>query len=135
MFDSLDDIEAFAREQMEHFGVSSFEFKWNNRITNTLGFCAVTKGIIELSTKFCILNLKTYPRVIRDVILHEIAHALEFDTYGTIGHGENWKKCCIITGATPEEFMAKKHKRLNHISLVNEFDEAIPKSIANLLLI
>jgi predicted SprT family Zn-dependent metalloprotease len=38
---------------------------------------------------------------ILDVILHEIAHALDFVRYGNWGHGKTWKQVCKEIGAKP----------------------------------
>lgn len=53
-------------------------------------------GRIELSVYHCELNPV---EVVRDTILHELAHALVGPGHG---HGEIWKAKCVEIGAKPE---------------------------------
>lgn len=70
---------------------------WSFRFINTrriLGRCDHSEKCIELSSIYC---LNHEYNLIRDTILHEIAHAL------TRGHGHDsvWKRKCIEIGALP----------------------------------
>lgn len=53
---------------------------------------------IELSPRFCELNPD---EVVRDTILHEIAHALVGPERG---HDEVWRRKCLEIGANPARF-------------------------------
>lgn len=46
---------------------------------------------------------------VRDLILHEIAHALEYERYGTSGHGPRWKMIASEVGATPTACASNSH--------------------------
>lgn len=104
MFDSIEDIEAYINEEFIRFNISNWKFKWNKRSTNTLGQAFLYNKVIELSLKFVIANFDK-PRVIRDIILHEIAHALAFIHKGETGHGKDWVYYCNITGAKPNRLI------------------------------
>lgn len=105
MFETIDELEEWILSEFDHFGIPDWKFVWNNRTTKTLGMCFCAQNTIELSKKFVVLNIKTNPKEIRNVILHEIAHALEYKFERTSGHGERWKFYCSITGARPEQFV------------------------------
>lgn len=38
------------------------------------------------------------PDLLREICLHEIAHALDFETKGDTNHGEDWRSNCIRIG-------------------------------------
>ncbi len=76
-------------------------WRWNRR-KRMMGRCVfpragLTPGIIELSEGF-VLG-KNGEDLIRDTVLHEIAHALAGNT---AGHGPEWKEWCRRVGANPE---------------------------------
>lgn len=103
MFENLTDIEMSALEEFDRFGINHWTFSWNNRKTRTLGEAFFISKKIELSTKFVLANWNN-PRRIRDVILHEIAHALAYEHRGHAGHGEDWIYYCNIVGAKPNVY-------------------------------
>lgn len=73
---------------------SPWTFKFNKRRTS-LGICIFDKKVIQISTPFVECN--TLEKV-REVILHEIAHALA--GYNA-GHGPKWAKECRKLGIEP----------------------------------
>lgn len=103
MFECIDDITEYAKEEFARFGISDWEFRWNNRTTRTLGCAFLLHKRIELSMKFVLANWDK-PRRIRDVILHEIAHALAWIHTGHYEHGKEWVYYCNITGAQPNRY-------------------------------
>lgn len=61
-----------------------------------LGSCYPTRKIIRISK-----HLITYAtdEQVRDTILHEIAHALDWERNKKSGHGQSWKAICVEIGA------------------------------------
>lgn len=119
------EIEKRAEELMEqHLLGSSWHFEWMPRAKRCLGRCSPADGIapsditdpwygykgeIKLSRKiFVDVGMERIveeggPRdLLTDTILHEIAHALEFEERGTSGHGRAWKRHASKVGARPE---------------------------------
>ena len=97
--------EKLAKELMQLHGLlPKWKFKFDNS-KRRFGVCAYSRlgGLnnelfnchIGLSKPLVMINDEAK---VRDVILHEIAHAL------TIGHGHDnvWKRKCIEIGAKPE---------------------------------
>ena len=89
------DVALFALNKLSEHGLTLkgwyFEF---NRSIKAIGKCNYAKKRIYFSENWLHLPEKE----IKDVILHEIAHAL---TPGE-GHGKKWKKMCLLIGAKPE---------------------------------
>lgn len=75
--------------------LSAWEFGFNRRKC-ALGLCRHAERRIELSAYFVMANDEA---AIRDVILHEIAHAL---AGYRAGHGPKWRAICERIGAVPE---------------------------------
>jgi predicted SprT family Zn-dependent metalloprotease len=74
----------------------SFEF---SRAITICGYCNYTKKKIVLSRHFVKLN---DIGDIRDIALHEIAHAL---TPEDAGHGPAWKAKCLELGCSPNRLV------------------------------
>ena len=79
----------------------TFEF---NKRKGSLGMCAVLnkpmkgndkKKFIMLSSPNTILRT---PEEVEQTILHEIAHALDWEETKSMSHGYNWKKWCRKVG-------------------------------------
>lgn len=66
------------------------------------GFCQFEDKILGFSLPVIKLNKK---KVIREIILHEIAHALAGDK---AGHGKIWKQYCKKLGCKAETFLGKE---------------------------
>lgn len=79
-----------ATKLMDQYNLSDWEFKWL-RSKRIFGKCRYVHKIIGLSKALTILNGEG---VVKDTILHEIAHAL------TIGHGHDsiWRNKAIEIG-------------------------------------
>jgi predicted SprT family Zn-dependent metalloprotease len=89
------EVEELAIALMRRHGLAQWEFAFNRR-KRALGLCRYTLRRIELSSHFALAHDE--PEV-RDVILHEIAHALA--GHGA-AHGPRWKSICKSIGARPE---------------------------------
>ena len=64
-----------------------------------LGHCNCRKKTISLSAAY----MRTNPyEVLKDTLLHEIAHALQFVNTGKTDHGREWKNIAMELGCTPE---------------------------------
>jgi predicted SprT family Zn-dependent metalloprotease len=89
------EAEDLSRRLMKRFGLSTWTFGFNRR-KRSLGLCRYTERRIELSLHFVAAHDE--PSV-RDVILHEIAHALAGHK---AAHGPLWRAICEAIGARPE---------------------------------
>ncbi len=96
----------------EKFLSTKWKLKWTNGY-HTLGSCSYRSKTINLSKRFVEMNT---PEEISSVILHEIAHAIQFERSGKSDHRKKWKRICKKVGAEP--------KRLNTTATI------IPKSKA-----
>ena len=83
--------------QKQKWGLKGWELNFSNR-KRTLGHCNCTKKVISVSNAY----LKTNPfGVMKDTLLHEIAHALQFDKTGRTDHGKEWKSIACDVGCRP----------------------------------
>ncbi|MGN6367343.1 MAG: SprT family zinc-dependent metalloprotease [Phycisphaerae bacterium] len=89
------DAERLASELMRAHGVGDWAFGWNRR-KRALGLCRYQQRRIELSAHFVRVNGE---EIVRDTVLHEIAHALAGQR---AGHGPKWKAMCLRLGCKPE---------------------------------
>ncbi len=76
-------------------GLSEWSFAFN-RSKQQMGCCRFGPKVIELSRHFTERNTLD---LIRDTLLHEIAHALVGPGHG---HDAIWKAMCLRVGAKPE---------------------------------
>lgn len=95
---TLGDARALAASLLEAHGLSGWSFAFD-RARKRLGSCQPHHRRITLSAPLTRLN---DPDVVRDTLLHEIAHAL---TPGD-GHGAHWRATCLRIGARPERCAA-----------------------------
>lgn len=92
----LHQIKLFALEQMDKWGISDWKFVWDIKAVRRYGQCRYKKKEIGITKKLASINTLEETK---DVVLHEIAHALVGP-----GHGHNhvWKSMCRKVGARPE---------------------------------
>jgi predicted SprT family Zn-dependent metalloprotease len=76
-------------------GLPEWSFAFNHSKTR-MGLCRYDACVIELSLHFVELNAE---ELVRDTLLHEIAHAL---AGRGAGHGPLWRAICLRIGARPE---------------------------------
>jgi predicted SprT family Zn-dependent metalloprotease len=88
-------IQKLANELFACYGLAGWSFAFNRRKTE-MGLCLYATRAIELSLHFVQMNPE---EIIRDTLLHEIAHALVGPGHG---HDEVWKQKCLEVGARPE---------------------------------
>ena len=72
-----------------------YKFEWS-KSKRRLGSCSYHKKTIRLSVYYTLINDES---IMKDVVLHEIAHAL---SPSDAGHGPVWKDMCTVVGAKPE---------------------------------
>ncbi len=96
---TLEDIEAYAYSQFKKYLNFDWKFAWNERFESTFGQCRSDMTIV-LSKRYTLLNIN-YFHIIRDIILHEIAHAVQFEREGKLSHDKEWKNICKQIGAKP----------------------------------
>lgn len=89
-----------ALELMDHHGLRDWKFCWS-QARKQFGSCWAPGKVIRLSAPLSLLNDE--PKV-RDVVLHEIAHALVPHD----GHGFRWRAKCREIGARPERCYSVK---------------------------
>ena len=92
----LHQIKVFALEQMDKWGIADWKFVWDTRAVRRYGQCRYSKK--EIGITKTLANINTIEET-KDVVLHEIAHAL---TGRGHGHDAVWKRMCIKGGARPE---------------------------------
>ena len=89
-----------------HPQLAGWAFRWNTRLTNAMGRCVVKRGMkyIELSTKIVSLNLNipNFLDKIQETIVHEWAHALEYEERKVLSHSPVWRKWMLKLGKIPE---------------------------------
>jgi len=89
------DVRSLAESLMQQHGVIGWSFGFDNAVER-LGLCDQRRQRITLSRLFVALGS---PEQVRDVILHEVAHAL-CDCFE--GHGPEWMAKAAAIGARPE---------------------------------
>lgn len=72
-----------------------------DRAKQRLGKCSYKKREISISKYWCKHNPDAM-KLFRDVVLHEIAHAISYHKFNSGGHSDTWKRCCVAIGARPE---------------------------------
>jgi predicted SprT family Zn-dependent metalloprotease len=95
---TLGDARALAESLLARHGLHGWSFAFD-RARRRLGSCQPSARRITLSAPLTVLNDEA---VIRDTLLHEIAHAM---TPGD-GHGRAWREACRRLGARPERCAA-----------------------------
>jgi predicted SprT family Zn-dependent metalloprotease len=85
---------SLARTLMNQHGLGNWVFEWDGA-KRRAGACHHTKHKITLSIHYAERNAID---LVKDTILHEIAHALAGPGKG---HGWEWKQICIRIGAKP----------------------------------
>jgi len=85
------DAHRLARKLMNEHGLYDWAFQFDNAIVR-FGLCQHSKRNISLSRKLTELNEESE---VRDVILHEIAHAL---VGFKAGHGPVWQRKALSIG-------------------------------------
>jgi predicted SprT family Zn-dependent metalloprotease len=93
---TLSEVASLTRQLMNEHGLGHWNFEFD-RAKRRAGLCKHHSQTISLSHHFVIHNVDK-PENIRDVILHEIAHAL---VGPRLGHNHIWKAKAREIGAKP----------------------------------
>lgn len=93
------EITKFANDQLSMYNLTNWSFKFNSR-KRSAGLCSPSKKTIYVS-KYLVDVECGLTDTAKNTVLHEIAHALDFEIRGTSDHGPQWKKLCKIVGANP----------------------------------
>lgn len=106
MSNTLIEIQQFAMEQMEKWGLieENWTFVWDNKAVRRYGQCRYRQREIGVTKKLALINTIEESK---DVVLHEIAHAL---TGRGHGHDHVWKRMCRKVGARPERCYKSKDR-------------------------
>lgn len=94
----LNKARDLAEKLLYKHGLTNYTIVFDNA-TQRFGCCKVNKQIISLSRPLTILNSE---EVVKDIILHEIAHALDYKIHRNRGHGRTWKEICMDLGTSYE---------------------------------
>jgi len=95
----LDKAKNKMEELLKEHGISHWTFNFD-RAVRRLGQCAWIKNGIKVRT-ITISKVMTIGRTDKEVIntmLHEIAHALDYETRGTSGHDNIWRNIALSIG-------------------------------------
>ena len=90
-------IRVWERE-LEKWGLDDWKLTFSNQRRH-LGYCKPRKRIISLSLAF--MNSNPYP-VMKDTLLHEIAHAIHYIETGMTNHDNGWREVAKRVGCRPE---------------------------------
>ena len=82
----------------EHF-LYDYKFEWMNSV-RTFGNCNGHRKIIKLSIP--LTKYETNNERIVNTILHEIAHAIDYNTRGRSGHDATWRRIAKNIGCSGE---------------------------------
>lgn len=103
------DIDSQVKRTCEILGfpdlITKIRWRWNARLTRSIGRATYRKMFIDLSTKLFMLLSPTQRR---DTIIHEVCHLIAYHKYVTLlgrrikGHGKEWKMLMRLAGGTPK---------------------------------
>ena len=101
----LHKVKEFALQKMEEWGLieEGWSFVWDTRAVRRYGQCRYRQR--EIGVTKVLANLNTIEES-KDVVLHEIAHALTGPGHG---HDWAWKQKCVLVGARPERCYTSEH--------------------------
>lgn len=97
---NTNDAKAMAEEMIKKHGLDHWKFRYLMDEKN-LGLCTYRGKIITLSLQW---TKNGEQEVVKDTVLHEVSHALNWERNRKTGHGLEWKRICIEVGAKPQEF-------------------------------
>ncbi|MEM7007703.1 MAG: SprT-like domain-containing protein [Thermodesulfobacteriota bacterium] len=84
--------------QKAKWGLGGWELKLSNQKRH-LGYCRPKQRVISISRAFMKTNSFS---IIKDTLLHEIAHALHYLDTGKTNHDKTWKKYALKVGCEPK---------------------------------
>ena len=95
---AIEYVESFARDALVIHGLSGWTVKWDHARRRAGACTAATKTL-----SFSKVLIPLYPRdVMRDVVLHEVAHAIAGPR---AQHGPKWREIAERIGASPKALL------------------------------
>jgi predicted SprT family Zn-dependent metalloprotease len=97
----LTEAETKIKKLLKEYNLNDWSFKFDNAIRR-LGYCLWKKNGIFVKT-ISLSKTMTEKRTDDEVIntmLHEIAHAIDYETRGTSAHDDIWREIAIRIGCT-----------------------------------
>ncbi len=86
--------------------------KWQIKLSRSrkqLGYCNCSTKTIYISTEFMRLN-PFY--IIRETLLHETAHAIQYQKSGITNHGKEWKKIAKQLGCSTKRCISIENLKM-----------------------
>ncbi len=93
----------------KEYNLKTPTFKISNALKLDNGVCHIYKSYNTTSCKIVISGyiLKLYSmKTAEETLYHEIAHYIDFEQTGYLGHSENFKKICMKLGGSMNEQLA-----------------------------
>lgn len=90
-------VRKLARDLIKINGLTGWKVAFNGRVSSA-GMCKFKTKTIFMSKKFI---THTSDKYVLNTILHEIAHALDYERRETSDHGHNWVAICHNIGCDP----------------------------------
>ena len=86
--------------------LKGWSFGWD-RAKRRLGCSNYIRKHISLSAYFVLHFMEKDPQLIRDTLLHEVAHALAYVHHQEHNHGVHWRHYCTLLGIPNETVRSK----------------------------
>ncbi len=102
-FKNLKEIEKFIKSTIKKHCFNDWKFEWFER-KRVAGMCSPRVCLFNFSKPLFELNLFN-SEFITTTILHEIAHAIDWERNKTCGHGPSWKQICVELGINSERLV------------------------------
>ncbi len=98
-----DEIKKLFLQEVDNLS-SEFPFlsRWLLKFDNAkkrAGMCNASTKSIHISSHHYLNNSF---EMVKDTVLHELAHAITFELYSDLTHGERWKSIAVRIGAKPK---------------------------------
>lgn len=91
-----------AKTSSQKAAAKEWDVTFNDDIKKTLGRAKCRERVIELSSATFIDIEHLIPKeTLIDIVLHEVAHALDYENRGTSAHDSSWKYWAREVGADP----------------------------------
>lgn len=96
------------------------KFKWKFVFKDTkfrIGRCVVNHRTKNASIELSIYMINKSVESVKEVLLHEVAHGIDFIETGDSSHGKNWQRIMLSLGQRPE--------RTANSNVTSEFEKGI----------
>ena len=117
--------ETIAKLALRDKKLIEFKFVWMRRgCFSQYGVCVFNRKTGEKKIKFNpdFIENETQEWIVKDLLLHEIAHAIDLCRYGSVKkpHGPRWRLICKEIGAIPKATMHDEAIDLKELALKNK---------------